>query len=245
MVLPLGDLHRTQIVPYVTYALIAINVAVFLVQQQKGDEFTLAYAATPYEITHNEDLDQPVPKLVHGPGARPVRRGVHWSSAPLASATRPVPDPGAMDLADVDVSARELDALDRQHALPLDRRRQRRGSAGLGPLLDRLFRLRTGRVQLAQIAIDPDSVTPTLGASGAIAGIMGAYVIWFPHNQIRVLLFRFITVLPAVIVIGGWIVLQIWLGANSLGGQRTRGRGLPGPCGRGRYRHRRRLAFFR
>ncbi len=36
MVLPLGDLHRTQIVPYVTYALIAINVAVFLVQQQKG-----------------------------------------------------------------------------------------------------------------------------------------------------------------------------------------------------------------
>ena len=51
---------------------------------------------------------------------------------------------------------------------------------------------------LAQIAVDPDSVTPTLGASGAIAGIMGAYVIWFPHNQIRVLLFRFITVLPAV-----------------------------------------------
>ena len=47
---------------------------------------------------------------------------------------------------------------------------------------------------------------------------MGAYVIWFPHNQIRVLLFRFITVLPAVIVIGGWIVLQIWLGAGSIGG---------------------------
>ena len=51
---------------------------------------------------------------------------------------------------------------------------------------------------LAQILVNPDSVTPTLGASGAIAGIMGAYVIWFPHNQIRVLLFRFITVLPAV-----------------------------------------------
>ena len=60
MVLPLGDLHRTQIVPYVTYGLIAINVAVFLVQQQQGEEFTLAFAATPYEITHNEDLDQPV-----------------------------------------------------------------------------------------------------------------------------------------------------------------------------------------
>ena len=76
---------------------------------------------------------------------------------------------------------------------------------------------------LAQIAIDPDSVIPTLGASGAIAGMMGAYVIWFPHNQIRVLLFRFITVLPAVVVIGGWIILQIWLGANSLGGDNEQG----------------------
>ena len=68
---------------------------------------------------------------------------------------------------------------------------------------------------LAQIAAGPDSMIPTLGASGAIAGIMGAYVIWFPHHQIRVLLFRFITVLPAVVVIGGWILLQVWLGAGS------------------------------
>ena len=73
MVLPLGDLHRTQIVPYVTYGLIAINVAVFLVQQQKGDEFTLAYAATPYEIWHNDDLDQPVAESGHRAGARSVR----------------------------------------------------------------------------------------------------------------------------------------------------------------------------
>ena len=68
---------------------------------------------------------------------------------------------------------------------------------------------------LAQIAAGPDSVIPTLGASGAIAGIMGAYVIWFPHNQIRVLLFRFITVLPAVVVIGGWIA------ASDLAGRRV------------------------
>ena len=69
---------------------------------------------------------------------------------------------------------------------------------------------------LAQILVNPDSVTPTLGASGAIAGIMGAYVIWFPHNQIRVLLFRIITVMPAILVIGGWIALQIYLGADAL-----------------------------
>ncbi len=69
----------------------------------------------------------------------------------------------------------------------------------------------------AQIVASPDSITPTLGASGAIAGIMGAYVIWFPHNQIRVLLFRIITVMPAILVIGGWIGLQIYLGVAALG----------------------------
>ena len=70
---------------------------------------------------------------------------------------------------------------------------------------------------LVQIAANPDSMVPTLGASGAIAGVMGAYVIWFPHNQVRVLMFRFITVLPAVMVIGFWIILQIWLGYGSIG----------------------------
>jgi membrane associated rhomboid family serine protease len=58
---------------------------------------------------------------------------------------------------------------------------------------------------------------PTLGASGAIAGVMGMYVVWFPHNQVRVLIFRFITVLPAALVIGSWIAIQIALGFGSFG----------------------------
>ena len=69
MVLPLGDLQKTQIVPVVTYALIAINVLVFLLQQDKGDEFTLAFAATPYEITHNEDIPEPGTAAGAGAGA--------------------------------------------------------------------------------------------------------------------------------------------------------------------------------
>ena len=62
MVLPLGDLQPTRITPVVTYALITINVLVYLVQVQRGDQFTMAYACTPYEITHNDDLDAPVLK---------------------------------------------------------------------------------------------------------------------------------------------------------------------------------------
>ena len=61
MVLPLGELRRTRVVPVVTYFLIAINVTVFLVQQQRGEEFTRAFAMTPREVTQNEDLEGQVP----------------------------------------------------------------------------------------------------------------------------------------------------------------------------------------
>ena len=74
MVLPLGDLQRTRIVPVVTYILIALNVTVFLVQQERGEEFTRAFAMTPWEVTHNEDLERPGAATRPGPGARPVRR---------------------------------------------------------------------------------------------------------------------------------------------------------------------------
>src|SRR5438270_14041919 len=60
MVLPLGDVEKPRIVPFATYVLIAINVVMYVVQLQEGRQFTVAYAATPYEITHNTDLPQPV-----------------------------------------------------------------------------------------------------------------------------------------------------------------------------------------
>ena len=62
----------------------------------------------------------------------------------------------------------------------------------------------------AQIFYSPDSVIPTLGASGAIAGVLGAYLIKHPTNRVRVLMLRFVTHMPAAVVLGFWIVLQIF-----------------------------------
>src|SRR5262249_29828782 len=59
MVLPLGDIERTRIVPVVNYALIAMNVVMYLVELDRGQTFQTAYAATPYEITHNTDIAEP------------------------------------------------------------------------------------------------------------------------------------------------------------------------------------------
>jgi len=58
---------------------------------------------------------------------------------------------------------------------------------------------------------------PSLGASGAIAGVLGAYIVLFPGARVRVLFGLILIPLPAVIVIGFWIVLQIFYGVGSLG----------------------------
>ena len=69
---------------------------------------------------------------------------------------------------------------------------------------------------LAQILMNLDSQIPSLGASGAISGVLGAYLVLFPHQRVRVLLFRTITYMPAIAVIGMWIVLQFINGIGQL-----------------------------
>ena len=72
-----------------------------------------------------------------------------------------------------------------------------------------------------QYATNPASQVPTLGASGAIAGVLGAYLVAFPRARVVTLvpLFPFFQVmaLPAVVVLGFWIVMQFFSGALSLG----------------------------
>ena len=68
----------------------------------------------------------------------------------------------------------------------------------------------------AQIAIDPDSTVPNVGASGAIAGVLGGYLILFPKARILTLVFRVMTQVPAFIVLGFWFILQLFQGVGSL-----------------------------
>ncbi|HZW34431.1 MAG TPA: rhomboid family intramembrane serine protease [Isosphaeraceae bacterium] len=213
MVLPLGDLRRTQIIPLVTYTLIALNVVVFLVQQERGEAFERAYAMTPWEITHNEDLQQPRIQMVQVL-VRDRFGDVHREIRPVAIEHVPAAVPVRWTLlTSMFLHGSWMHLLGNMLYLWI---------VGddveevLGPVRFLMVYLACGLMgALAQIAANPDSEIPMLGASGAIAGIMGAYVVWFPHSQIRVLIFRFITVLPAVIVIGGWIALQIWMGAGA------------------------------
>jgi membrane associated rhomboid family serine protease len=190
-------------------------VMMYLVQLDRGRSFTTAMAATPYEITHRVDIDRPFLLPLPGdedPLGLPGRVELGERVIPQA----PVPFPIWLTM----LTAMFL------HGSPLH-------LAGnmlylwifgdnveevLGAVRYLLVYLACGLMgTMAQIAFNPNSLLPTLGASGAIAGLMGAYVIWFPHNQVRVLVFRFITVMPAVLVIGLWIVMQLWLGFGSIG----------------------------
>ena len=68
----------------------------------------------------------------------------------------------------------------------------------------------------AQLAFNMGSNVPNLGASGAIAGVLGAYMLMFPQQQVKVLMGQRVIPVPALVVIGGWIVLQFFSGIGSI-----------------------------
>lgn len=73
---------------------------------------------------------------------------------------------------------------------------------------------------LAQVLVDPDSRVPMVGASGAVSGLLAAYIVLFPHGRIRTLIifgvFITMTMLPAWVMIGYWIFLQVISAFGSL-----------------------------
>ena len=214
--LPLRDNIPTSRTPYVTYALIVANVLVYFFWQQGGitlgDPSSAHYicqlqdwAAIPYEITHPGDQVQ------IAPGCRRARRA-------------DVPD----DL-HRHVHARRPAAPRRQHAVPVDLRQQRRGRHGPGQV--HVFYLLAGVAALAlQIVIDPSSQVPTLGASGAIAGVLGGYLLLFPQARVVTVIFIvfFFTILelPALLVLGIWFLQQAVFGYFDLAQPAGQGGGV-------------------
>ena len=74
---------------------------------------------------------------------------------------------------------------------------------------------------LTQLMLSPDSRVPTVGASGAIAGVMGAYLVKFPHARIVTLVFLFVFVttveVPAALMLAFWFVMQLFSGVGTIG----------------------------
>jgi membrane associated rhomboid family serine protease len=79
------------------------------------------------------------------------------------------------------------------------------------------FYLGSGLVAtVAQVALDPGSVIPNLGASGAISGVLGAYLVLFPRNKVYAIFFFTVISIPAIVAIGLWIVLQFINGYGAI-----------------------------
>jgi len=215
MLFPIGDDNtgRTT-VPVVNYALIAVNILVFVFLQGFGtnERFTYAYSTVPYEILTGRDIVTP-PKVVQNfagqriemPGLQPTLIPVY-----LTLITSMFMHGG---LAHIFGNMLFLfifgDNLE-------DR---------LGHLRYLIFYLVCGVLAgLAHVfttyAMASDSsslLVPSLGASGAISGVLGGYLLLFPTNRVIVILTWFVVPMPAFIAIGMWFVFQLINGLGVLG----------------------------
>ena len=78
----------------------------------------------------------------------------------------------------------------------------------------------------AQLAFSADSAVPNLGASGAVAGVLGAYLLLYPRGQVRVMMGRGVVPAPALVVIGIWFALQLFSGIGSVASNVDEGGGV-------------------
>lgn len=191
--IPLRDLTPARTQPVVTWGLIGINVAVFLLTWSDLHAAAVDLGAVAYHFTGAT----PEP-LADGFG-RPVR---------------PVPKEGAWPLRTLShmfVHGSVLHILGNMWFLHVfgDNVEDR-----LGRLRFALLYLGAGLVALAaQVIADPDSGVPMVGASGAVAGVLGAYLRLFPHSRVLTLVpigFLLTTfVWPAFVFLGIWILMQV------------------------------------
>lgn len=199
--IPLHDDNPTRDKPVVTYLLIAANVLVFLWQQIAGDIVTFHYALFPFRVTGAE------PHLVQRYHAELFRYAQEYNLKPawLTLFTSMFLHGGWMHL----IGNMVFLAIFGNNIEDV-----------LGKVKFTLFYLFCGAAAgYAQVLLSPNSVIPTVGASGAIAGVLGAYYLLFPHSRVTCLvIFFFVTVieLPAGLVLGFWFLLQLVQGLFGL-----------------------------
>ena len=194
---PIGDENLPgRGVAWVTLGLIAVNVAVFLFLQGASGEstFTYGWSSIAREITTGVDLTQAVPVVIDGT----------QYLVPQA----PGPDPIYLTLlSSMFMHGGWLHLGGNMLFLWIfgDNVEHR-----AGPLLYLVAYLGAGLVgSLAQTFSDPNSAIPSLGASGAISGVLGAYLVLFPRNRVTAFVIRFLVQIPALLAIGMWIALQV------------------------------------
>ncbi len=195
---PIGDDNSDRtITPYVNYIFIGINILVFVLLQQIGsnDSFSYAYSLVPKEITDGVDIT----------GVQIVRDSL-GNTGEVPHYATPLPvyfnflSSMFMHGSIMHIFGNMLflwvfgDNLENM----------------LGHIRFAAFYIVCGiAAALAQIMMDTDSIIPMLGASGAISGVLGGYLLLFPTRRVRALIFNFLTEVPAFIALGLWIVYQI------------------------------------
>ena len=201
--LPIGDEDNAPPgFPIVNVLIIAISLAVFL-YQLASPEFTNGYSAVPVEITTGRDLVGQFPVTLPDGSVALVDEARGPSPIWLTLLTSMFMHGGWTHLGGNMLFLFIFgDNVEK----------------ALGHLRYLGFYLGCGLVaSVAQVYSGPDSVLPSLGASGAIAGVLAAYLVYFPRNRVRVLLGFFVTTVPAIAMIGLWAVIQFVNGFGATG----------------------------
>ena len=198
--IPISDNNadRTR-TPYVNYILIALNILVFIYYQGFGSNqaFTMSFSTIPQEILTGNDV-----VYEGGIGRTPIP--VH-----LTIFTAMFMHGGLAHLGGNMLYLWVFgDNLENR----------------MGHIKYLGFYLLTGIIAtlchvFASQLMQRDLLIPSLGASGAISGVLGGYLLLFPKNEVRVFVIALIIKVPAFITLGLWIGLQLFSGWGSLGGQ--------------------------
>ena len=211
MIFPIGDDNSDRSrTPYVNYILIALNILVFVLLQGLGsnDQFTYAWATVPQEIVTGTDIARAVP-LGRDPATGQM----------VGIQLQPIPVTVYFTLiSSMFMHGSIMHLFGNMLYLWIfgDNLEDR-----LGHVRYLLFYLLCGVIaSLAHVVMNTDSYIPSLGASGAISGVLGGYILLHPHRRVRAIVLRgFMTEIPAYVAIGVWFLFQLLEGYMNRGAE--------------------------